>query len=622
MKLRVIIALIIISLSVLLIVTTQAHAVTVTPSTQPQQKVGNVEGLILLEGEYSTAKIDIVNPSNLSMIYATTYSDKNGRFKFEELPVRKYKLNITPLENRGGWMTDIFQVNNSETVWLTVPITYKKGTISGNVLVEGKPPSNCMILLNDPVQRNISVYKTMTDEKGNFIINDAIAADSKVKPLNVPDNYSLIVLSDSISSAWIRPRNIVLRGDQTLTVNDRITFKKGNITGVVTSEAGTPVVNGKINLFLANETNRSPVIKSILTDKNGTYTFKYITATPGNGTTIWPGEWPTDYQYMVEVYISENMSQYSPSIGLSPDTSVICNFTIPAGNYSTGNIKGRLTTDTGYRANNESIILYGQYGTSGKVVARTTTDQDGHFVFGQVIATNSSIKPENWTGYYWLTYQNSGLDKFTLNEDETAIKNLTVKAQPKIVVLSAEHHYVPVGDECKINAKILDKWGNPYPKQTKIGMEIANNETYNAPGPGAINSGNIKEIIIDVFDGQANFTYGWIHPAYEGWNVTLAGYPYPQMAGTIGTTLTLTILPTGSPYPPEPLGNESSSVGTIIPMPEPDPEVEGTVTPLPEIVTVSPMVEPTQIANSTITGNSVGILEGLWSFVKSLFSIP
>jgi len=605
----------------LLLFTSIAHAeaptTKATPSTQTQLTAGSMEGYILMDGKGIPATVTVEHSSNKSITYAKVKADEYGHYTVNELPAGTYRLNITPTGCYGGWLSDKFTVTKGEICRLNVLVAYKKGNLAGNVMLENRPLADCLVSLYSPNNLKTPLYQVRTDSNGNYDLDGIVSADSIIKPLNVSTVYKIAVTGDQLSSASIMPNNYTVKSDKTTTANVRITYQKGNISGTIETASGDPVSAASVKLYLVNRTYVSPEIANTTTDVNGTYAFKKIIATPGGNMTIWPGAWWKDYRYKVVANTSNSNALSSQLLPVYPSTTNSTNFTFPDKSYKTGIIRGYLLTDTGYRISNVTVNLMGNDGKSNRVIMSTVTGPDGSYLFDPVYASDSPVKPGWWTGEYWLSYSTARVGPFKLKVNNTLVKNVTVTAQPYTVILTPERHYVRSDGQCIINARIYDRWGNPCAKDTKIDVEIANNETYEGLGTGALNSNDKVSLTLPVMGGETNITYGWANSLFTGWNVTINSYVYPKRGNSIVSNCTLTIIPPDMTYPEElPIEVETPVIPADEPLPEDtielpeDDPIQIEPTPTEDVSPVTPTPEI----------DSGNIVDQIWSYVKSVFN--
>lgn len=608
----------------LLLIASAVHAQTqttdVTASVPSHTSTGNLEGYILMGGVGVPANVTVQSPSNKTATYGTVTADEYGHYKIKELASGTYILNITPSGYYGGFLSEKFTINAGNSSRLNVPIAYKSGQISGNVLLENVPFDNCLISLYSPNDLKTPLYQVRTNDNGHYVFDDVVSADSPIKPLKVSTSYNITVSSDKIAPNWTLSNSYVVKSGKTTTANIKISFLKGDIYGTIQTLSGFPVTSAVVKLYLANKTYTSSEIANTTTDLNGTYAFKKIIATPGGNATIRPGDWWPDYRYKVVANSSTVSATESKPLIVAPSATTIVNITFSNKSYKTGNISGFLLTDTGYCVPNVTIKLVGNDGNKDIAIIRTVTGSDGSFSFDNVYSYNSPVKPTWWTGDYWLTYSNARVGPFKLKVNETLVKNVTVTAQPYIVSLTPERHYVKTDGQCIITAQLYDRWGNPYKKDAKIGVEIAYNESYEGVGTGALNTNNKVSLIpLTVTGGETNITYGWANPLYTGWNVTILAYPYPKRSNTIVSNCTLTIISPDTPYPVErPIADETPVIPTEAPLPDQEDDSQGNETaevqPTPAPTDEAPQATPTPVSNS---GNPV---DQILAFLKSIFN--
>ena len=400
---------------------------------------------ITLQGQSTTvvvpeppkAGVKIVLLDAAGKVVATTFTDANGNYKFDNVPTGQYKvMGVAPdgthftLKDAGGndsidsdvgsnGQSDLICVTKDSTTDIDLGLcTIDEGALTGRYFFDagrdnvdnGDAGVSGKIVTLYAADGTTVVATTTTDANGNYSFLDVAAGNYVVGfQDSAAQNRSFVaanVGADDAIDSDVNPATgktaavTVVAGQTTKDVDAGVLENTGSLAGRYFFDAGRDNtdngdagVSGKIvTLYKADGTT---VVATTTTDANGNY--KFLNVVPGS------------YVVGFQDSAAQNRSFVGQDVGgndaidsdVNPATGKTAAVTVGAGQNvtdvdagvleNTGSLAGRYFFDAG-RDNTDNgdagvsgkiVTLYKADGTT--VVATTTTDANGNYTFATVI---------------------------------------------------------------------------------------------------------------------------------------------------------------------------------------------------------------------------------------------
>jgi hypothetical protein len=130
--------------------------------------------------------------------FVNTVSDKDGRFRFEDVPAGAVRLELA---HKGHSTLSFVKVAEGEITQHDVTLFAEgKGEIRGRITASGKPLAGArlMIAASRPPKYEISIYNPVTDEDGNYQVTSVPPGGYLVNVISIPKGAGTQVKADEV----------------------------------------------------------------------------------------------------------------------------------------------------------------------------------------------------------------------------------------------------------------------------------------------------------------------------------------------------------------------------------------------------------------------------------------
>lgn len=131
-----------------------------------------------------------------SLGFVNTVSDKDGRFRFEDVPAGSARLELA---HRGHSTLSFVKVAEGEVTQQDVTLFAEgKGAIRGRITASGKPLAGArlMIAASRPPTYEMSIYNPVTDEDGNYQVTSVPPGGYLVSVISIPSGRGTQIKAD------------------------------------------------------------------------------------------------------------------------------------------------------------------------------------------------------------------------------------------------------------------------------------------------------------------------------------------------------------------------------------------------------------------------------------------
>jgi hypothetical protein len=177
----------------------------------------------------------------------------------------RYRIILALSISCAGFCPPIYSTANAQDKTIKKPT----GSVSGRVTVKGKGKAGIVVgVLGDFGPRAAPIPKATTDQDGNYRINEVAAGTYQIAAI------SPAYVGGEINSFGERGKVLILSEGENAEGIDFSLVRGGVITGKVSMADGRPVVEERITIALADQTERRgpmPQIGPAQTDDRGVY---------------------------------------------------------------------------------------------------------------------------------------------------------------------------------------------------------------------------------------------------------------------------------------------------------------------------------------------------------------
>ncbi|MGG4167943.1 carboxypeptidase regulatory-like domain-containing protein [Rossellomorea vietnamensis] len=213
------------------------------------------------------ASVSIVNSSG--NLITTVLTDTNGVFMVEGLAPDNYTVNVFANNFQNGMVGAL--VSSGQTTPVSIALNPDPGTITGTV--SPQVPST-IVQLRDV--NNVLIDSVVANQDGTFSFNNL-----------TPGTYTVLASAPNYSTAQA---GVSVLANQTSTVGLTLVPNPGSVSGIVTDNLGSSIVNAIVQIFDQNNI----LIGSGFTDSSGQYivgnlpsgSFNVVVNSPGFGQVI------------------------------------------------------------------------------------------------------------------------------------------------------------------------------------------------------------------------------------------------------------------------------------------------------------------------------------------------
>ena len=348
--------------------------------------------------------------SNTGQVIATTITDENGNYTFDNVPTGEYNVIVGegPEGTKPSTPTSqTITVENNSTTNVEFGFEPQEGTITGIVFDDQNGNG-----IQDPGENGLSgITVTITDENGNVIETTTTDNNGNYTFENVPvGNYNVVIGEGPEGTKPSTPtsQTITVTHNTTSTVEFGFAPKEGTVVGsVFDDQNGNGIkdvdeggIEG-ITVTLVDENGN--IIATVITDENGNYSFTNVPE--GNYTVV----------------ISEGPEGTKATTSTSQTITVTDGSTINV-EFGFETLKGTIGDMVWVDENQDQTIDDSEAGLAGatvqlidfltnQIVDETTTDVNGHYLFENVEAGRYIIKvltntiPNDYGPTTALTYE-------------------------------------------------------------------------------------------------------------------------------------------------------------------------------------------------------------------------
>jgi 5-hydroxyisourate hydrolase-like protein (transthyretin family) len=372
--------------------------------------------------------------------YMTTAED--GAYVFRALPAGSYRLGFvdarwpeqyTPVFYKQApalsTATDIILSEGAQRTDIDMQL-YRNSRMTGVVTNQQEQPlTNITIrLYSDPDQDGRwtpTADSSQSDHTGAYTMSNLLPGSYRVEFTDrlSPSRYQPAFYNDALT----------LRAATTITLSEGITLSEINaqlgpsarIHGQVTNDAGQPVSNTYVTLFVADCTECREGLRTITTDASGFYTFTGVIAGSYHvGFSLW-GENGNTYYYQN----ATQQADATPIMVTAGATITGIHAQLPTLGVLSGSVTGPVgqsLSQVKVTALREIISTYG--GATWQVAAYAATDADGRYTINNLLTgryrlrfTDQRPEPHLYSSQYYT-------DALSLNDAAliTLTSNITV----------------------------------------------------------------------------------------------------------------------------------------------------------------------------------------------------
>ncbi|KAI2514321.1 protein of unknown function DUF11 [Fragilaria crotonensis] len=363
-------------------------------------------------------KVELLNPDK--SVLKSTVSDSNGFYVFTEVEPGAYDIKET---NPSGFPLNVSDYDASNdgdatdsdrTVDNLIGVTLKpgekdtdnnfvdsnNGAITGRVKDDnGNPIAGVPIELQliDGATTTV-VGTTTTDSSGSYSFVGVEPGTYKVVESNLPaypddvSDYDAIPDGDAtdLNATVDNSVGVTVEAGETDAGNDFVDSDNGVISGSVTDDNGAPIPGTPITL----KDSDGNVVLTTVTDSNGKYVFEDLE--PGDYSIIesnlpeFPGDL-SDYDTIPDGDTPDSNKTTDNVIGVTikPGEKDLGNNFVDTNN---GSVSGTVTDDDGKPLTGVPVQLLNP---DGSVIASSTTDSNGVYIFTDVEPGTYSVKESN-----------------------------------------------------------------------------------------------------------------------------------------------------------------------------------------------------------------------------------
>ncbi|WBF52768.1 SdrD B-like domain-containing protein [Macrococcoides canis] len=366
------------------------------------------------EGEQPIAGVTVTLEDENGKVIATTTTDENGYYAFECVEPGKYVVNFETPEGMTPTVKNEGDNDGKDSDGTRVPVTvgeeddltidsgfYETPDLGNYVWVDAdkdgqqdeneEPVSGVTVTLKDDTGKVIAT--TTTDETGHYIFEDLEDGTYTVE-FTVPEGYEVTPVTsneenvDGNSNKAETPATIDGKDNMTidlgLVVSEKPCVKIGDYVwndenrNGIQDEGEQPIAGVTVTL----EDENGKVIATTTTDENGYYAFECVE----------PGKYVVNFETpegMTPTVKNEGDNDGKDSDGTRVPVTVgeEDDLTIDSGFYETPDLGNYVWVDAdkdGQQDENEepvSGVTVTLKDDTGKVIATTTTDETGHYIF-------------------------------------------------------------------------------------------------------------------------------------------------------------------------------------------------------------------------------------------------
>ncbi|UTH11698.1 SdrD B-like domain-containing protein [Macrococcoides canis] len=366
------------------------------------------------EGEQPIAGVTVTLEDENGKVIATTTTDENGYYAFECVEPGKYVVNFETPEGMTPTVKNEGDNDGKDSDGTRVPVTvgeeddltidsgfYETRDLGNYVWVDAdkdgqqdeneEPVSGVTVTLKDDTGKVIAT--TTTDETGHYIFEDLEDGTYTVE-FTVPEGYEVTPVTsneenvDGNSNKAETPATIDGKDNMTidlgLVVSEKPCVKIGDYVwndenrNGIQDEGEQPIAGVTVTL----EDENGKVIATTTTDENGYYAFECVE----------PGKYVVNFETpegMTPTVKNEGDNDGKDSDGTRVPVTVgeEDDLTIDSGFYETRDLGNYVWVDAdkdGQQDENEepvSGVTVTLKDDTGKVIATTTTDETGHYIF-------------------------------------------------------------------------------------------------------------------------------------------------------------------------------------------------------------------------------------------------
>ncbi|MEL6910708.1 MAG: SdrD B-like domain-containing protein, partial [Cyanobacteria bacterium J06598_4] len=437
-------------------------------------ELGHISGNVKVDddnddlGDRNLAEVTIRLISGGTEI-ATTTTDSNGNYAFDDVLPGTYQIEQTNLTGYGDVTTTVLNVtlNPGETS-ANNNFVDELGRISGNVKVDDdnddsgdRNLAGITINLIDSLGNTVS---TTTDSAGNYLFEDVIAGDYTIVQENDPDFVDV----NDVQGANDSQISVTVAPGQNVTGQSFVDEIPASIAGNVSrdddnDDAGDRNLAGIIVNLIDN--NAGVTVATQTTDATGNYLFEDVT--PGNYTVEQIND--PNFEDVTDVQ-GANDSQITVNVGIGESVTAQ-DFVdeIPA------SIAGNVSRDN----NNDDLgdvdlsgITVNLIDANGNTIS-VNTDADGNYLFEDVTPGNYTIIQENAPNFADVTDVQGANDSqiaLTVAVGETVVAQNFVDEIPASIAgnVSQDDNNDDAGDKnlAGITVNLIDNAGVTVATQT------------------------------------------------------------------------------------------------------------------------------------------------------------
>lgn len=555
----VLIAIIIISLSIIITPSVMARMPTYHaqyPPMQPGWTAGSVTGRVTTQNTtigLGGAYVAIVDDINNSIEYSNITSDGLGYYQFTGVNATafgsgRYQVyaNCSPYGEGYSHSFDVTSSSTSTTAVVIFTKTAKLDVYSERSYVNPNGVDNITITahaydaMGNKVGDGTPVYFTITNDPNNMTSNIYGSLNGPYSTYK-SSNISIINGVASIQYGWIpKPVSGNIRICVYYAVDPKVNgsiiitpssgpLGSGSVTGRVTT-VNTSLGVAYAYVAVVSASSPHQVLYETVSDAGGYYQITNVSATVD------------DYSYILYAKSGGYGDGYSTPFGVYASATATTSVVIsPSLNNMTGGVTGRVTTQNTANGIAGAYVEIVDSSNHSRVYYSTTSDTNGYYSFAGI---------DNSTGFLgtgeeaYCVYANkspygSGLShSFGIWPHAVSTTSVVIFTMPANIQLTADNDRINSdgASYTNISAYVTDAFGNPVGDGTPINFVLGDMSR----GMGSLryidNDGSASGMDITTRGGYAKLRFGWA--SLNGMNViTATSSANPAVNASISITI-------------------------------------------------------------------------------------